>query len=401
MTDDQTGPLDGVTVLDASRVLAGPFCGMQLGDLGADVIKVERPDVGDQTRGWTPPSFGEGAGSYYASINRNKRSITINMATEAGRETFRDLAAEADVVLENFRVGKAAEWGIDYESLRAENPGLVFCSITGYGQTGPLAERPAYDLMMQAEAGMMSITGEEGRPPVRVGVAVADLAAGMYATQSILAALFRREFADEGGERIDISLFDSLLAWLSYMATDAFASGEAPERMGSRHPNIAPYQAFETADGYVVVACASEAIWYRLCEALDRPDLVDDPRFESNEKRVKNREALEAILTDTFTDSTVDEVVDLLRENDVPVGRIRNVLEAFDDPQVDARGMLQEVSHPTAGEVQLPGSPMQFREYAATARRHPPLLGEHTDEVLAELGYSEERIAALQEDGVL
>jgi crotonobetainyl-CoA:carnitine CoA-transferase CaiB-like acyl-CoA transferase len=401
MTDDQTGPLDGVTVLDASRVLAGPFCGMQLGDLGADVIKVERPDVGDQTRGWTPPSFGEGAGSYYASINRNKRSITINMATEMGRETFRDLAAEADVVLENFRVGKAAEWGIDYDTLSEENPGLVFCSITGYGQTGPLAERPAYDLMMQAEAGMMSITGEEGRPPVRVGVAVADLAAGMYATQSILAALFRREFADEGGDRVDISLFDSLLAWLSYMGTDAFASGEAPERMGSRHPNIAPYQAFETADDYVVVACASEAIWYRLCEALDRPDLVDDPRFETNEKRVENREAVETILTEAFADRTVDEVVDLLQANDVPVGRIRDVLEAFDDPQVDARGMKQAVAHPTAGEVELPGSPMQFREYAATARRHPPLLGEHTDEVLAELGYSEERIAELQEGNIV
>jgi len=401
MTDDPTGPLDGVTVLDASRVLAGPFCGMQLGDLGADVIKVERPDGGDQTRHWTPPAFGGEVASYYASINRNKRSITLNLASEEGRETFRDLAAEADVVLENFRVGKAADWDLDYETLRERNPGLVFCSITGYGQYGPKAERPAYDLMMQAEGGMMSITGEDGRPPVRVGVAVADLAAGMYATQSILAALFRREFAGEGGDRIDVALFDALLGWLSYMATDGFASGEAPERMGSRHPNIAPYQAFETADGYVVVACASQAIWYRLCQALDRPEIVDDPRFETNEKRVENRDELASILTDAFADDTVDEVVDLLRANDVPVGRIRDVLEAFDDPQAEARGMRQRVSHPTAGEIELPGSPMQFEDYTATARRHPPLLGEHTEAVLAELGYSEEVIERLQEDGAL
>ncbi|WP_079978625.1 CaiB/BaiF CoA transferase family protein [Halolamina sediminis] len=412
MTEDPTGPLEGVTVLDASRVLAGPFCGMQLGDLGADVIKVERPDGGDQTRHWTPPAFGDDVASYYASINRNKRSITLNLTTEDGREAFRDLASEADVVLENFRVGKAAEWGLDYETLRESNPGLVYCSITGYGQTGPKAERPAYDLMMQAEGGMMSITGEEGRPPVRVGVAVADLAAGMYATQSVLAALFRREFdggadragapdAEKTGDRIDVALFDALLGWLSYMGTDAFASGEPPERMGSRHPNIAPYQAFEAADGYVVVACASQAIWYRLCEALDRPDLVDDPRFETNERRVDNREELESILTDAFADRSVDEVVDLLRTNDVPVGRIRDVLEAFDDPQAEARGMVQRVTHPTAGEIELPGSPMQFSEYAATARRHPPLLGEHTEEVLAELGYSEATIERLDADGVV
>ncbi|QKY19145.1 CoA transferase [Halolamina sp. CBA1230] len=412
MTDDPTGPLEGVTVLDASRVLAGPFCGMQLGDLGADVIKVERPDGGDQTRHWTPPAFGDDVASYYASINRNKRSITLNLTTEDGREAFRDLAAEADVLLENFRVGKAAEWNLDYETLSEANPGLVYCSITGYGQTGPKAERPAYDLMMQAEGGMMSITGEEGRPPVRVGVAVADLAAGMYATQSVLAALFRREFdggadragapdAEKSGDRIDVALFDALLGWLSYMATDAFASGEAPERMGSRHPNIAPYQAFEAADGYVVVACASQAIWYRLCEAIDRPDLVEDSRFETNEKRVDNRDELESILTDAFADRTVDQVVDLLRTNDVPVGRIRDVLEAFDDPQAEARGMRQRVTHPTAGEIELPGSPMQFAEYAATARRHPPLLGEHTEEVLAELGYSENEIDRLREEGAV
>ena len=401
MTDDATGPLDGVTVLDASRVLAGPFCGMQLGDLGADVIKVERPDGGDQTRHWTPPAFGDsGESSYYASINRNKRSITLNLTTEDGRQAFRDLAAEADVVLENFRVGKAAEWGLDYETLSESNPGLVYCSITGYGQDGPLAERPAYDLVMQAEAGMMSITGEEGRPPVRVGVAMADLASGMYATQSILAALFRREFAGDGGDRVDISLFDSLVGWLTYMATDTFASGEPPGRMGSRHPNIAPYQAFEAADGYVVVACASEAIWYRFCEALNRPDLVEDPLFERNEKRVENREKLEAEVAAELGDKTVDELVETFRDNDVPVGRIRNIAEVFDDPQIEARDMLQRVSHPTAGEMQLPGSPMKFADHETTARRHPPLLGEHTADVLRELGYDEERIQEFEERGV-
>jgi len=413
MTDDPTGPLDGVTVLDASRVLAGPFCGMQLGDLGADVIKVERPDGGDQTRHWSPPAFGDsGESSYYASINRNKRSITLNLATEAGRETFRDLAAEADVLLENYRVGKPAEWGIDYERLSEENPGLVYCSITGYGQTGPKAERPAYDLMMQAEGGMMSITGEEGRPPVRVGVAMADLASGMYATQSILAALFRREFAGgadradapdaaKSGERIDISLFDSLVGWLTYMATDTFASGEPPTRMGSRHPNIAPYQAYEAADGYIVVACASEAIWYRFCEALDRPDLAADERFETNERRVEHRDALERAVADELGDSAVDDLVSLFRDHDVPVGRIRNIAEVFEDPQVEAREMLQRVPHPTAGEMQLPGSPMKFAGHDTDARRHPPLLGEHTDELLGELGYSEERIEELRADDVV
>jgi crotonobetainyl-CoA:carnitine CoA-transferase CaiB-like acyl-CoA transferase len=414
MTDNSTGPLDGVTVLDASRVLAGPFCGMQLGDLGADVIKVERPDGGDQTRHWSPPSFGDsGESSYYASINRNKRSITLNLATEAGRETFRGLAAEADVLLENYRVGKAAEWGIDYDSLSEVNPELVYCSITGYGQTGPKAERPAYDLMMQAEGGMMSITGEEGRPPVRVGVAMADLASGMYATQSILAALFRREFGGDAdragasddvvttGERIDISLFDSLVGWLTYMATDTFASGEPPSRMGSRHPNIAPYQAYEAADGYVVVACASEAIWYRFCEALNRPDLPADERFETNERRVENRDALEVEVADELGDRPVDELITTFRAHDVPVGRIRNIAEVFEDPQIEARNMLQHVSHPTAGKMQLPGSPMRFAGHDTDARRHPPLLGEHTEELLAELGYSEKQIETLRSDGVI
>lgn len=400
MSNDATGPLDGVTVLDASRVLAGPFCGMQLADLGADVVKVERPDGGDQTRHFAPPSFGDEA-SYYASINRNKRSVTLNLASEEGREVFKELALEADVLLENFRVGKMADWGLDYESLKEENPGLVYCSITGYGQNGPMKDRPAYDLMMQAEAGMMSITGEEGRPPVRVGVAMADLASGMYAAQSVLAALFRREFADAGGERVDISLFDSLVGWLTYMATNTFASGSPPGRMGSRHPNITPYQAYEAKDGYVVVACASEHIWYRFCEALDRPDLVDDERFATNEVRVENRDELEAIVSDAFVDQSVESVLDLLGEHDVPAGKIHDLQEVFDLPQVEARDMLQRIPHPTAGEVQLPGCPMKFDGHDTGARRHPPLLGEHTDEVLAEMGYSEAEIETLHENDIL
>lgn len=402
----QTGPLDGVTVLDASRVLAGPFCGMQLGDLGAEVVKVERPDGGDQTRHFAPPTFGDSdESSYYASINRNKRSLSLNLASEEGREIFADLAAEADVLLENFRVGKMADWGLDYETLSESNPGLVYCSITGYGQHGPMKDRPAYDLMMQAEGGMMSITGEEGRPPVRVGVAMADLASGMYATQAILAALFRREFAsgdDAGvGERVDISLFDSIVGWSTYMGTNTFASGTPPGRMGSRHPNIAPYQAYEAADGYVVVACASEAIWYRFCEALDRPDLVDDERFATNEVRVENREELERMVSEAFADESVESVLETLEAHDVPAGKIHDLAEVFDLPQIEARNMRQRVPHPTAGEMQLPGCPMKFDGHSTDPRRHPPLLGEHTDEVLAELGYDEERIAALHENGIL
>ena len=273
-------PLDGVTVLDASRVLSGPFCTMQLGDLGAEVVKIERPDGGDQTRGWTPPTYGDSeASAYYLSINRNKRSVTLNLASERGRELFRELAVEADVLVENFRVGKMAEWGLGYEALREENPGLVYCSISGYGQDGPYSDRPAYDLLMQAEGGMMSITGEPGRPPVRVGVAIADIVAGMYATQSILAALLDRELSGGGGEYIDVSLFDSIVALQTYIASAYFATGDPPGRMGSGHPNIVPYRAFPTADGYVVVACASENLWPKFCEALDRPDLVDEDRF--------------------------------------------------------------------------------------------------------------------------
>jgi crotonobetainyl-CoA:carnitine CoA-transferase CaiB-like acyl-CoA transferase len=408
--EEEEGPLSGVTVVDASQVLVGPFCTMQLGDLGADVIKVERPGVGDQTRGWHPPTVGESDESaYYVSVNRNKRSVALNLQTEGGREALRTMAREADVFVENFRVGKTEEWGLGYEDLRAENPGLVYCALSGYGEWGPDRDRPAYDLVMQAEGGMMSITGVEGGAPVRVGVAIADIGAAMYATQAVLAALLERELGDgdaDGddagrGQKVDVSLLDGQVAWMSYMAQAYLATGDPPRRMGSRHPTIAPYQAFETADGYAVVAVASEAIWERFCAALDRPDLAADDRFATNTDRVEHREALEAELDPEFADRETAAVLDRLSAHDVPASDVRDMADVFSDPQVRARGMLREVEHPTAGTVPMPGSPMFLSRTPTTVRRHPPLLGEHTEEVLREYGYDDAALADLRADDAI
>jgi crotonobetainyl-CoA:carnitine CoA-transferase CaiB-like acyl-CoA transferase len=394
--EGERGPLDGLTVLDASRVLAGPFCTMQLGDLGAEVIKVERPHTGDQTRGWQPPSYGTSDESaYYVSINRNKRSIALNLAAEEGRAVFRTLAREADVLVENFRVEKMDEWDLGYTDLREANPELVYCSISGYGEWGPDSHRPAYDIIMQAEGGLMSITGEEGRVPVRVGVAIADIGAGMYATQGILAALFERELGGGGGQKLDISLFDGQVAWMTYMASNYFATGDPPGRMGSKHPTIAPYQAFETADSYVVVAVASENIWPWFCAALDREDLTDDERFATNEARVANRGVLDSLLAEEFAGDGTDELLARFDKYDVPASDVQDMADVFDTEQVAARGMHREVEHPTAGTVAMPGSPMHFSHTPTTIRHHPPRLGEHTTELLAEAGYDAVEIREL------
>lgn len=401
-SEDDTGPLDGVTVLDASRVLVGPFCTMQLGDLGAEVIKVERPDTGDQTRGWHPPRYGDAEESaYYMSVNRNKRSVTLNLASEEGRDVFRDLAREADVVVENFRVGKMEEWGLGYEDLREENPGLVYCGLSGYGEWGPNRDRPAYDIIMQAEGGLMSITGEEDGAPVRVGVAIADIGAGMYAAQAIMAALFERELGDGTGQKVDVSLFDGQVAWMTYMASSYFATGTSPGRMGSKHPTIAPYQAIEAADGYVVVAVASEPIWRRFCEALDRPDLLADDRFETNADRVEHRDALDPVLADEFARRTTDELLDRFDDHDVPASDVQDMEAVFSNPQVETREMHRSVPHPTAGEVEMPGSPMHFSQTPTEIRQHPPRLGEHTADVLEEHGYTDAELDALYEAGAL
>jgi len=397
-----SGPLDGLTVLDASRVLVGPFCTMQLGDMGADVIKVERPGTGDQTRGWHPPRYGDAEESaYYMSINRNKRSVTLNLQSEEGREVFRDLASEADVVVENFRVGAMEDWGLGYEDLRELNPELVYCGLSGYGEWGPDAERPAYDIIMQAEGGMMSITGEEDGAPVRVGVAIADIGAGMYAAQAILGALLERELGDGTGQKIDVSLLDGQVAWMTYMASNYFATGNSPTRMGSKHPTIAPYQAFETADGYVVVACASENIWPRFCDAIEKPELKEDARFASNADRVENRDELDPLLGGVFAELTTEDALDRLAAHDVPASDVKDMEAVFENPQVEARGMHQSVPHPTAGEVEMPGSPMHFSRTPTSIRQYPPRLGEHTDEVLGEYGYSDADIAELRDSDAL
>jgi crotonobetainyl-CoA:carnitine CoA-transferase CaiB-like acyl-CoA transferase len=396
-----TGPLDGVTVLDASRVLAGPFCTMQLGDLGASVIKVERPGVGDQTRGFRPPTYGDSdESSYYLSVNRNKRSVTLNLTSEEGREVFRRIAREADVVVQNFRVGKMDSWGLGYDDLAAENPELVYASLSGYGEWGPDREKAAYDIAIQAEAGMMSITGPEDGAPVRVGVAIADIGAGMYTTQAILAALFERERTGEG-QKVDVSLFDGQVAWMSYMASQYFATGIPPGRMGSKHPNIAPYQALTTSDGYVVVAVSSENMWPRFCRAISREDLTDDERFATNERRVENRDVLDPLLDEELSHYTTEEAMDRLEAEGVPASPVEDLERVFDREQVRARGMRQSVEHPTAGTVEMSGSPMQFSRTPASVRQHPPLLGEHTDEVLAEYGYSESERERFVADGVV
>jgi crotonobetainyl-CoA:carnitine CoA-transferase CaiB-like acyl-CoA transferase len=400
--ETETGPLDGLVVLDASRVLVGPFCTMQLGDLGADVIKVERPGVGDQTRGWHPPTYGEsGESAYYLSINRNKRSIELNLNTDEGQAVFSDLASEADVVVENFRVGTMEAWGLGYEELCTENSGLIYAKLSGYGEWGPDRDEPAYDIMMQARSGLMSITGEEDGDPVRVGVAIADIGAGMYATQAILAALLERELGTGQGQKVDVSLLDSQVAWMSYQALNYFATQEPPGRMGSKHPNLAPYQAFETANGFVIVAVSSENIWPRFCRALDREDLITDERFETNADRVEQMDSLEEILAAEFSNYETDDLLDVLEEHGVPASDVQNMAEVFADPQVQARNMYATIEHPTAGTVEMPGSPMHLSRTPATINSYPPHLGEHTEEVLREYNYTDSDIGHLREIGAI
>ena len=392
--------LSGVKVLDLSRHLAGPYCAMILGDLGAEVIKVERPGTGDETRQWQPPFAGSET-AYYLCCNRNKKSLTLNLKHERGVEIARTLAENSDVLIENFRIGGASELGLGYDELRQVNPRLIYCSISGFGHTGPDRELPGYDLMIQARGGIMSITGERDGTPTKIGVAVSDVATALFASNAILAALFVRERTGEG-QHLDIALLDSQIALLANVGSNYLCSGEVPQRWGNAHSGIVPYQAFKAADDYLVLAIGNDGQWQRFCKATGADRLGDDERFATNSRRVANRDDLIPSLENLFQQRTVAEWLQLCGEADVPAGPVNTLDEVFADPQTLARDMLVEMPHPTANTMRLAGSPLNLSATPVQMRLPPPLLGEHTDEILANvLGFDETTIANLRRVGAV
>jgi crotonobetainyl-CoA:carnitine CoA-transferase CaiB-like acyl-CoA transferase len=395
------GSLQGIRVLDLTRVLAGPWATQTMADLGAEVIKIERPGSGDDTRAAGPPFLKDRDGNdtpdsaYYLSANRGKKSVAIDIATAEGQEIVRKLAATADVFVENYLVGKLAEYGLDYESLREINPRLVYCSITGFGQTGQYRDRPGYDFIFQAMGGMMSITGEPDGMPQKVGVAFSDLMTGMYATVAILAALRHRD-ATGSGQHIDLALLDVQIAALANMNMNYLISGRVPKRMGNAHANLVPYQVFACADGHVVVAVGSDGLFRSLCKGLDRPELADDPRFNTNPGRVRNRTDLIAILDQIFATQPVAKWMTRLHAESVPIGPINDLAQVFADPHVRERQMVVTVDHPVAGTTPLVANPIRLSETPVVYDAAPPLLGQHTTTVLSSLlSMNSEEIAQL------
>jgi crotonobetainyl-CoA:carnitine CoA-transferase CaiB-like acyl-CoA transferase len=394
LDDPGMPPLDGLRVLDLSRVLAGPYCTMVLADLGADVIKVERPGVGDETRGWGPPYTG-GESAYYLSVNRGKRSCAIDLSTDDGRRLAYELCARADVVIENFKTGTAARMGLDRPSVAERNPKVVYCSITGFGSGREPAGRPGYDFVAQAETGIMSITGEPDGEPMKVGVAMVDVLTGLHAAVAILAAVNRGE-----GDQIEVSLLDSGLASLINVGSNVLVAGGVPQRYGNAHPNIVPYQSFRTADGWIAIAAPNDGLYGRLCEVLGAPELSSDERFASNAKRVENRDALVPLIEQRLAARTADEWLAALEGVGVPSGKIRTVPEALQAAADAGVAATTRVPHPTAGEVELMNSPIQVESGLRPAVA-PPLLGQHTAEVLREIGVVDAEIERLASAGVI
>jgi crotonobetainyl-CoA:carnitine CoA-transferase CaiB-like acyl-CoA transferase len=391
------GPLHGTTVLDFTRVLSGPYCTMALGDLGARVIKLEHPGRGDDTRRWGPPFLGDES-AYFLSVNRNKESVAIDFKSPGGREVVERLLATADVVVENFRPGTLDALGLDAASVRARYPKIVYCSISGYGQTGPRREEPGYDAVMQAEGGLMSITGAADGPPYRLGVAIVDIVSGMFAAQGVLAALVARGRTGEG-QVVDIGMFDATTALLTYQAGNYFATGESPGRLGNRHPTIAPYETFATMDGDLALAVGNDALWQTFCRVAELPDLAADPRFETNALRLANYEALKSRLDAVFATRPRAAWAALLLEAGVPCGAVRSLDEVFQDPQTAAREMMLPVPHATLGSVRVTGVPVKLSGTPGSVRTGPPTLGQHTAAVLTELGYDAAAIDALRTSG--
>jgi crotonobetainyl-CoA:carnitine CoA-transferase CaiB-like acyl-CoA transferase len=400
------GALEGVRVLDLSRVLAGPWSGQLLADLGADVVKVERPGAGDDTRAWGPPWLNDADGrstdesAYYLSANRNKRSITVNLATPEGQRLVRELAGTADVLLENYKVGGLAQYGLDYASLKVLNPRLVYCSITGFGQTGPYASRAGYDFLIQGMGGLMSLTGRadgtEGEGPLKVGVALTDIMTGLYATVAVLAALKRRDSSGEG-QHIDLALLDVQIACLANQAANYLIGGTIPSRMGNAHPNIVPYQEFPTADGYMIIAVGNDSQFGNLCRTLDKPEIATDERFVTNSQRVKHRNELIALIHGITVSRTTDEWVRAMEAVGVPCGPINTLDRVFADPHVQSRNARIEMQHPHGTQVPLVANPIRMSESPVQYRHAPPMLGQHTDEVLRDwLGATSAKIDSLR-----
>ncbi|MBP5991279.1 MAG: CoA transferase [Piscinibacter sp.] len=409
--DSSKAALAGVRVLDLSRVLAGPWAGQLLADLGADVVKVERPGVGDDTRAWGPPWLADDGGAptaesaYFLSANRNKRSLTVDLGQPEGQRLVARLAAEADVLIENFKVGGLAQYGLDYATLKQANPRLVYCSITGFGQDGPYASRPGYDFLIQGMGGLMSITGRpddtQGGGPLKVGVALTDVMTGLYATVAILAALARRERSGEG-QHIDLALLDVQVASLANQAANYLVGGKAPQRMGNAHPNIVPYQDFPTADGHMILTVGNDAQFARCCAVLGHPEWAADERYASNPQRVRHREQLVTLMREATATRGTDEWVAAMEAAGVPCGPINTLDKVFENPQVKARGTRIDMAHALASAVPLVANPIRLSESPVEYRRAPPTLGQHSAEVLQDwLGASASELAGLRERGVV
>jgi glutaryl-CoA transferase len=405
------GPLSHLTVLDLSRVLAGPWCTQLLADLGAEVIKIEKPGSGDDTRSWGPPFLKDRAGrdtgeaAYYLACNRGKQSVAVDFTRPEGREIVRDLARSADVVVENFKVGGLAKYGLDYASLSVDNPGLVYCSITGFGQMGPYAERAGYDFMIQGMGGFMSVTGERddapGGGPQKAGIAIADLMTGMYAATAVLAALAHRERGG-AGQYIDTNLFDTQVAMMAVMAMNYLVSGAPPRRAGNAHQNIVPYQVFACADGHLILAVGNDAQFARFCEAAGKPEWARDRRFAANAERVQRRDTLVPMIAEIMRTRSQRDWLAALEAVGVPCGPINRIDQVLADPQIAAHGMCFDLPHPLAGSVPQVGSPLRFSATPLAYTQAPPLLGEHTAAVLRErLGLSGEALAQLAERGII
>lgn len=399
LTAAPVGALSHIKVIDLTRILAGPYCTQLLSDYGAQVIKIEQPNSGDGSRQWGPPWIGDQS-SYFLSVNRNKQSLTLNLKSVEGRTILKQLLAEADVLIENFLPGTLASMGLDYETLRHDFPQLVFCSITGYGQTGPYRDRAGYDLAIQAEGGMMSITGLAGEMPMRTGVAICDLMTGMHASSAILAALNYRSVSGKG-QYIDIALLDSQVSWLINVAHGYFATGNPPARYGNAHPSLVPYQAFASADGYFVLAVGSDEQFRKMCVIMQRDDLMHDPRYAHNKDRVANRVELIEQMQQTFLNRRTDDWLHDFERAHVPSSRINDIPAVFTDPHVLARNMVQSVDHVTLGPINVVGPVAKMSATQPTVRTAPPTLGQHSADILQQLGYTHEQVSQLRATGII